>query len=83
MPCYVLVGLAGPSSSLPYLEGLGVPRARVGSSLSRAAHASFLVAAREIRKDGTFAFARDAIPFAEINAMFRPAAKPSPDAPAE
>lgn len=82
-PVNVLMGLAGPSFSLAELEGWGVRRVSVGSSLARAAYGAFLSAAREIRKDGTFAFARDAIPFAEINAMFRPTAKPSPDAPAE
>jgi 2-methylisocitrate lyase-like PEP mutase family enzyme len=69
----VLMGLAGPSFSLAELEDWGVRRVSVGSSLARAAYGAFLRAAREIRDDGTFAFARDAIPFAEINAMFRPA----------
>jgi 2-methylisocitrate lyase-like PEP mutase family enzyme len=43
----------------------------VGSSLARAAYGAFLRGAREIRDDGTFTFAQQAIPFAEINAMFR------------
>ena len=32
-------------------------------------------AAREVRERGTFEFAREAVPFAEINAMFRVSAR--------
>lgn len=70
-PVNVVMGLAGGSFTLAELEGLGVRRVSVGSSLARAAYAAFVRAAREIRQGGTFEFARDAIPFAEMNAMFR------------
>jgi 2-methylisocitrate lyase-like PEP mutase family enzyme len=71
-PVNVVMGLAGPSMSLAELRELGVRRVSVGSALARAAYGAFLRAAHEIREQGTFDFARDAVPFAEINAMFQP-----------
>ena len=70
-PVNVVMGLAGAAFSLAELEDLGVRRVSVGSSLARAALGAFLRAAREIRDDGTFTYAEQAIPFAELNAMFR------------
>jgi 2-methylisocitrate lyase-like PEP mutase family enzyme len=67
----VVMGLSGPSLSLDALASLGVKRVSLGSSLARAAYGAFLQAAREIRENGTFDFARDAVPYAEINAMFK------------
>ena len=67
----VVMGLAGGSLSLAELEDCGVRRVSVGSAFARAAYGAFLGAAREVREHGTFDFARGAIPFAEINAMFR------------
>lgn len=72
-PVNVVMGLAGASLSLSELGRIGVRRVSVGSALARAAYGAFLRAAREIREGGTFDFARDAIPFAEINGMFKPA----------
>ena len=65
------MGLAGKTLSLSALEDIGVRRVSVGSALARAAFGEFLRAAQEIRSKGTFGFANQAIPFAEINAMFR------------
>ena len=42
----------------------------VGSAFARAAYGAFLDAAREVREQGTFDFARNAMPYASINAMF-------------
>jgi 2-methylisocitrate lyase-like PEP mutase family enzyme len=70
-PVNVVVGLAGPTPSLDLLAGLGVKRVSVGSSLARAAYGAFLDAAREIKQNGTFEFSRAAIPYAEINGLFR------------
>jgi len=70
-PVNVLMGLAGPTLSLELLASLAVKRVSLGSSLARAAYGAFLRAAREIREQGTFDFAREAVPFTEINAMFR------------
>ena len=49
------------------LAALGVRRISVGSALSRAALGAFVRAAREIREQGTFRFAEDALPYAEAN----------------
>jgi 2-methylisocitrate lyase-like PEP mutase family enzyme len=70
-PVNAIMGLAGRSLSLAALEAIGVRRVSVGSSLARAAYGAVLRAAREIRANGTFEFANDAIPFAEMNATFR------------
>jgi 2-methylisocitrate lyase-like PEP mutase family enzyme len=51
------------------LADAGVKRISVGSLLARAALGELLRSAREIREHGTFSFAQDAVPFAEINAM--------------
>ncbi len=71
-PVNVVMGLSGPPFSLEALAGMGVKRVSLGSSLARAAYGAFLDAAREIRQKGTFDFARRAIPYVEINAMFEP-----------
>ena len=70
-PVNVVMGLSGPSFSLDILASLGVKRVSLGSSLARAAYGAFLHAAQEVKVKGTFEFARDAVPYAEINAMFK------------
>ena len=70
-PVNVVMGLSGPSFSLEALASLGVKRVSVGSALARAAYGAFLQAAREVKQKGTFDFARTAVPYAEINAMFK------------
>ena len=69
-PVNVLMGSAA-SFSVAELAGVGVKRVSVGGAFARAAYGAFLRAAREVRTQGTFAFGRDAIPHAEINAMFK------------
>jgi 2-methylisocitrate lyase-like PEP mutase family enzyme len=73
-PVNVVMGLKGRSFSVAELAAAGVRRISVGSSLCRAALGAFLRAAREIQDEGTFTFANDAIPFADINALM--AARP-------
>jgi 2-methylisocitrate lyase-like PEP mutase family enzyme len=68
-PVNAVMGLRGASLSVDELEALGVRRISVGSTLSRAALGAFVRAAREMRDRGTFDFASEAIPFAEVNAM--------------
>ncbi len=51
------------------LAAAGVRRVSLGSSLCRAAVGAFLRAAREVREQGTFGFAADAVPFPELNAL--------------
>jgi 2-methylisocitrate lyase-like PEP mutase family enzyme len=70
-PVNVVMGLSGPALALDVLASLGVKRVSLGSSLARAAYGAFLRAAREVKEQGTFGFARQAVPYAEINAMFR------------
>ncbi len=67
----VVMGLSGAAFSLDELGGLGVRRVSLGSSLARAAYGAFVSAAREVRSRGTFTFAGTAIPYAEINTMFK------------
>ena len=70
-PVNVVMGLSGPALSLDMLASLGVKRVSLGSSLARAAYGAFLRAAREVKQQGTFDFAREAVPYAEINTMFK------------
>ena len=69
-PVNVVMGLQGVKLSLADLSELGVRRVSVGSALSRAALGAFLQAAREMREQGTFTFAEQAVSFREINAAF-------------
>jgi len=69
-PVNVLMGSAA-SFSVAELASVGVKRVSVGGAFARAAYGAFLRAAREVRTQGTFTFGRDAIPHAEINAMFK------------
>jgi 2-methylisocitrate lyase-like PEP mutase family enzyme len=64
-----LMGLKGASFAVVELAALGVRRISVGSALSRAALGAFVRAAREIREHGTFAFADEAITYAEANKL--------------
>jgi 2-methylisocitrate lyase-like PEP mutase family enzyme len=70
-PVNVVMGLARADFSVADLGALGVRRISVGSALARTAYGAFLRAAREIAGPGTFEFAKEAVPFAEINAMFQ------------
>jgi 2-methylisocitrate lyase-like PEP mutase family enzyme len=70
-PVNVVMGLVGGKLSLDELASLGVKRVSVGSALARAAYGAFLRAAEEIRREGSFTFAEDAVPFAKINGMFK------------
>jgi 2-methylisocitrate lyase-like PEP mutase family enzyme len=54
------------------LGTLGVKRISIGGLLARAAYSAALRAAREMAASGTFGFAKDAVPFAELNGMFKP-----------
>ena len=65
------MGLVGGSFSVQQLAEAGVKRISLGSSLARAALGALTRAAREIRENGTFSFAAEAIPFAEIDRQMR------------
>lgn len=69
-PVNVVMGLQGVQLSLAELSAIGVKRVSVGSALSRVALGAFLRAAQEMRAHGTFAFADEAVGFAQISEMF-------------
>jgi len=69
-PVNVLAGVSPAPLSLAELSALGVKRVSIGSGLARAALGGFLRAAREMREQGTFTFARDSVSFGEINSLF-------------
>jgi len=64
-PVNVVMGLKGATFSVEELAAAGVKRISVGGALARAALGAFVRAAREIKEEGTFTFAADAIPHAE------------------
>ena len=71
-PLNVVMGLVTAGKgvlTVSELAALGVKRISVGSAMSRAALGAFLRAAREIAERGTFEFAREALPYAEANAL--------------
>ncbi len=68
-PVNVLMGLRGATYSVEELAATGAKRISVGGSLARVALGAFTRAAREIKDKGTFTFATDAAPHAELNAI--------------
>lgn len=68
-PVNVVMGLMGVPLSVPELAAVGVKRVSVGGSFARAAWGGMMRAALEVRDHGTFTYAADAIPDAEISAM--------------
>jgi 2-methylisocitrate lyase-like PEP mutase family enzyme len=69
-PVNVVMGLQGVKLSLTELSELGVKRVSVGSALTRAAFGAFLRAAQEMRQQGTFTFADEAVSYPDLSAMF-------------
>lgn len=70
-PVNVLMGMAGVPLCVNQLQDLGVKRISVGSSLARAALGAFERAALEIRDQGTFGYAEQALAFDRLNDLFR------------
>ena len=70
-PVNVLMGLNGVNLSVQQLSECGVRRISVGSSLARAAFGGLYRAAEEIRSQGTFTYAEQALPFDQLNALFK------------
>lgn len=68
-PVNVLVG-APLGLTLADLAELGVRRVSVGSGLARVAWGGFMRAARMLAEQGSFEGLSEAVPFAEINAIF-------------
>lgn len=70
-PVNVVMGLQGAQLSQAELSAMGVRRISVGSALERTALGAFLRAAREMREQGAFTFARDAARPADIGEMLQ------------
>lgn len=65
-PVNVLMGLLGATHSVSELGSAGAKRISVGGSLARAAYGALLRAGREMKEQGTFSYAADAIPSKEM-----------------
>lgn len=70
-PVNVLMGSGGVTLSVSDLSACGVKRISVGSSLARAAFGGLYRAAEEIRQHGTFTYAAQALPFDQLNNLFK------------
>ena len=68
-PVNVVMGLQGAELDRAELSAIGAKRISVGSARSLSALGAFLRAARELRETGTFAFAADAVTYAESSAL--------------
>ncbi|MXP42764.1 isocitrate lyase/phosphoenolpyruvate mutase family protein [Altererythrobacter soli] len=75
-PVNVVMGLVGSDLSLEELSDLGVARVSVGSAFARRAYGALVQAAQEVLECGTFGFAADAIPMADIERAFMVASEP-------
>jgi len=71
-PVNVVMGLNGPTYSVVELQEVGVKRISVGGSFARAALGGFLRAAEEVKKSGTFTYAKDAMPVTTIMEYLKP-----------
>jgi 2-methylisocitrate lyase-like PEP mutase family enzyme len=69
-PLNVVAGLTEPVYDAATLRELGVARISVGATLSRAALGLVERAGREMLETGTFDFARDAIPYRDLQQRF-------------
>lgn len=69
-PLSVVMGLTGSGTTLAELRDRGVRRVSIGGSLSRALYFHMRSAAEEMFQNGTFSFARDQVPQAELNRIF-------------
>jgi 2-methylisocitrate lyase-like PEP mutase family enzyme len=74
-PVNVVMGLKGAAYSVDELAAAGVKRISVGGSFARAALGAFMRAAREVKNNGTFTYAAEAIPHAEVHACMAGDAK--------
>lgn len=66
-PVNVLMGLKGATYTIAELEAAGARRISVGGSFARAAFGALIRAAREVKEQGTFTYAADAVPHAEMS----------------
>jgi 2-methylisocitrate lyase-like PEP mutase family enzyme len=71
-PVNVLANTRIPGLSVAVLADLGAKRISLGGTLSRTILGSLVRAATELRDHGTFGFAADALPMADIAAFLQP-----------
>lgn len=69
-PVNIVLGAAGFDISFNELADLGVKRVSLGSALARAALGAFQRAAIELSQ-GSYGFVNDAVPYSELNKIFR------------
>jgi 2-methylisocitrate lyase-like PEP mutase family enzyme len=62
--------LAVPGFTVSNLAEAGAKRISLGSKLTTFAYGMLQTAARELLEEGTFDFARQAMPFAKLQGMF-------------
>lgn len=70
-PVNHVMGSWTPDLTLDQLAAAGVKRVSVGGALARAALGAFLKGAKEIQRQGTFTYVRDAASFADINRYYQ------------
>ncbi|RPE12763.1 isocitrate lyase/phosphoenolpyruvate mutase family protein [Chitinophaga lutea] len=70
-PVNVVMGLGKLAFTLGELAEMGVKRVSLGSSLARAAYGGFFQAAEEIRNNGRFTLATDAMAYARFNELMK------------
>jgi len=68
-PVNVLAGLPGMNFGLDEMAAAGVKRISVGGLLARVSFGAFIAAAQTMAEQGSFAFAKDAIGSAKIEAL--------------
>jgi 2-methylisocitrate lyase-like PEP mutase family enzyme len=69
-PITVVMGLKGSPLTVPQLGSLGVRRVTIGGSLARATYGLIRKAAAEMAEFGTFTYAAQQIPDAELSQFF-------------
>ena len=69
-PLNVVMSAADPALTAAEMAAVGVKRLSVGGALSRLALAAFMKGAREMKEQGGFTWVRDAMPTAELKAVF-------------
>lgn len=70
-PVNALAGGSEAAPSVAALAAAGVKRISLGSALNRAALGALVRAAREVSEFGTFGFAAETLPYAEVNGLMR------------
>lgn len=70
-PFNFMVGIKGKSFSKAELEGAGVKRISLATSLYRAAMTGLIDAAKEVKEQGTFTYLDRAIPTPDLNAFMK------------